>query len=315
MSKLLDNVSKEIRKKNYSLRTDETYRKWIKEFILFNNKKHPANLGAEEIKKYLSHLAVDRNLSPSSQHVALNSIVFLYKNVLKLDLGDFSKFVQSKKSRKIPVVFSKNEAKLVLSNLDGTNKIICGLLYGSGLRLMEALRLRIKDVDLEQNILVVHDGKGKKDRITLIPDVMKKYLAELINIRKNEHNIDLSRNRGYTTLPYSLSLKYKNADAQFGWQFLFASKRYVKNENGKLCRHHIYETTVQRAVKNAVKKASVHKPATTHTFRHSFATHLLENGYDIRTVQDLLGHKSLNTTMIYTHLINKGAFGVRSPLD
>ncbi len=203
MSKLLDSVSNEIRKRNYSLRTDKTYRKWIKEFILFNNKKHPSALGTEEIKEYLTHLAVDRNLSPSSQHVALNSLVFLYKKVLKINLGDFSKFVKSKISRKIPVVFSKGEVKLVLNNLTGSNKIICGLLYGSGLHLMEALRLRIKDIDLEQNILVVHDGKGKKDRITLIPEVLKKHLIELIQTRKIEHNEDLLRNRGYATLPFS----------------------------------------------------------------------------------------------------------------
>jgi len=315
MPRLMKQISDEIRKRDYSPKTEESYKKWIKDYVIFNGKIHPAELNESHVEKYLTHLALDRNLAPASQDVAKNSIVFLYKSVLNLDLGDFSKFQKSKRHAKIPVVLSKNEAKLILAQLDGTVKLICSLLYGSGLRLMEALRLRIKDVDFEMDTITVHDAKGNKDRVTLFPNKIKKVMELHLRLRQKEHNNDLFKNRGYTTLPYSLAKKYPSAAAEFGWQYIFVSPKYIKNDANKICRHHIYETTIQRAVKKAAKSAGIIKPATTHTFRHSFATHLLESGYNIRTVQELLGHKSVKTTMIYTHVMNKGGFGVRSPLD
>lgn len=315
MPKLLDNVRREIRKRNYSLKTEEAYVLWIKRFIFFNGKQHPDKLSEKHIQKFLDHLAVNKNYSPSTQSVALNSIVFLYKQVLKNHIGDFSSYVKAKKQSHIPVVFSKNEVNLVLQNMDGDSLLIAKLLYGSGLRLMEALRLRIKDVDLQQYKIYVRDGKGNKDRVTLLPVSVIKDLSSLIERRNSEHLEDLKSKRGFTTLPFQLETKYPNAAAEFKWQYVFASSRYTKNSKGNLCRHHIFESTIQRAIADALRKSKISKHGTPHTFRHSFATHLLENGYDIRTVQELLGHKSVKTTMIYTHVMNKGAFGVKSPLD
>lgn len=215
----------------------------------------------------------------------------------------------------IPVVFSKTEAKLIISNMQCVPKLITSILYGSGLRLMETLRLRIKDVDIEQNKIIVRDGKGNKDRATLLPNSIIEDLSVHIEKRKLEHKENLVRNRAFTTLPFSLEEKYPRAAKEFMWQYVFASSRYIKNSKGNLCRHHIYESTIQRAIAVALKKSEINKHGTPHTFRHSFATHLLESGYDIRTVQELLGHKSVKTTMVYTHVMNKGGFGVKSPLD
>lgn len=315
MSKLLSNVRKETRKRGYSRKTEEAYVMWIKRFILFHNKKHPLEMNEIHIQKFLDYLSVNKNYSPSTQSVALNAIVFLYKHVLHSSIGDFSKYVKAKKSPKIPVVFSKNEVNIIFEYLKKEPLLISKLLYGSGLRLMEALRLRIKDIDFDQNLIVVHDGKGKKDRTTLLPRSIKTDILLHIEQRKKEHEEDLKKNKGFTTLPYALSKKYPSAVKEFGWQYVFASSRYVKDDEGRLCRHHIFESTIQRAIAKAIKNAGINKHGTPHTFRHSFATHLLENGYDIRTVQELLGHKSVKTTMIYTHVMNKGGLGVISPLD
>jgi len=315
MPKILEQVSLELRKRNYSLKTDQAYRKWIKDYIVFSGTKHPAKLGAEDVEKYLSYLAINRNLSPSSQGVALNSIVFLYKHILKMDIGSFRDFKKAKRRLHIPVVFSKSEVKKVLSNLRGVNWLVVSLLYGSGLRLMEALRLRVKDVDLEQNIIIVRDAKGDKDRVTMIPVSLRPFLEEQTRKRKIEHEYDTSRNKGMSTLPFALARKYKNESGRFSWQYVFASPKYIRNDEGQICRHHLYETTIQKAVAKAVIISGINKHGTPHTFRHSFATHLLENGYDIRTVQELLGHKSVKTTMIYTHVLNRGGLGVKSPLD
>lgn len=315
MPKLLSQVSREVRKRNYSSKTEEAYVLWIKRFIIYNSKKHPEEMNEEHVQKFLDYLALQKNYSPSTQSVALNSIVFLYKHVLGSPIGDFSSYVKAKRKSSIPVVFSKNEVNRVLLCLKGNVLLVTKLLYGSGLRLMEALRIRIKDVDLDQNLIIVRDGKGKKDRTTLLPVSIKQDLIVQIEKRKLEHIEDLKRNRGFTTLPFLLEKKYPNAPKEFGWQYVFASSYYVKNSGGNLCRHHIYDSTIQRSVSTAVKKAGIHKHGTPHTFRHSFATHLLENGYDIRTVQELLGHKSLKTTMVYTHVMNKGGMGVKSPLD
>ena len=281
----------------------------------YKAKKHPEEMSEEHIQKFLDHLALQKNYSPSTQSVALNSVVFLYKHVLGSQIGDFSSYVKAKRKSSIPVVFSKNEVNRVLLSMKGDALLITKLLYGSGLRLMEALRIRIKDIDMDQNLIIVRDGKGKKDRTTLLPISLKPDLIAQIEKRKLKHIEDLKRNRGFTTLPFLLEKKFPNAPKEFGWQYVFASSYYVKNSRENLCRHHIYESTIQRAVSAAVKKADIRKHGTPHTFRHSFATHLLENGYDIRTVQELLAHTSVKTTMIYTHVMNKGGFGVKSPLD
>lgn len=315
MPKILEQLSLELRKRNYSVKTDQAYRKWIKDFIVFSGTIHPAKLGAPDIEKYLSHLAINRKLSPSSQGVALNSIVFLYKHILKMDIGSFRDFKKAKRRQHIPVVFSKSEAKKVLGNLKGISWLVVSLLYGSGFRLMEALRLRVKDVDFEQNIIIVRDGKGNKDRVTILPTSIRPYLEEQIRKRKIEHEKDTSQNKGMSTLPFALARKYKNEASRFSWQYVFASPKYIRNDEGQICRHHLYETTIQKAVAKAVISSGINKHGTPHTFRHSFATHLLENGYDIRTVQVLLGHKSVKTTMIYTHVLNRGGLGVRSPID
>lgn len=315
MPKILEQVSLELRKRNYSKKTDQAYRTWIKDFIVFSGTTHPAKLGAADIEKYLSYLAISRKLSPSSQGVALNLIVFLYKYVLKMEIGSFKDFKKAKRRQHIPVVFSKSEVKKVLSNIRGINWIVVSLLYGSGFRLMEALRLRVKDVDFEQNLIIVRDAKGNKDRVTLLPTSLRPHLEEQIRKRKIEHDFDTSQNKGTSTLPFALARKYKNEASRFSWQYVFASPKYIRNDEGQICRHHLYETTVQKAVAKAVAVSGINKHGTPHTFRHSFATHLLENGYDIRTVQELLGHKSVKTTMIYTHVLNRGGLGVRSPLD
>lgn len=315
MSQLLNSVSKNIKLRDMSRKTEAAYIRWIKEYILFHQKKHPKELNEKHIQSFLTHLAVNKNYAPSTQSQALNAIVFLYREVLDLEIGNFSSFKKAKPKMHIPVVFSKTEAKLIISNMQGVPKLITSILYGAGLRLMEALRLRIQDIDFDQNMIVVRNGKGNKDRITLMPGSVKVQLREHITNSKKRHNDDLIMNRGYTTLPFALSKKYPNADKEFIWQYVFASARFVKTDEGKLCRHHIFESTIQRAISTALKKTSISKHGTPHTFRHSFATHLLEAGYDIRTVQELLGHKSVKTTMIYTHVMNKGGMGVKSPLD
>jgi len=315
MSQLLNSVSTNIKLRNMSRKTESAYLRWIKEYVIFHQKKHPKDLTEKHIQSFLTHLAVNKNYSPSTQSQALNAIVFLYKEVLDQQLGDFSSFTKAKAKSHIPVVFSKNEAKSIISKMQGTPRLIASILYGSGLRLMEALRLRIQDIDFEQDMIIVRNGKGNKDRVTLLPGSVNAELREHIAKRKKMHNDDLKMNRGFTTMPFALSKKYPNADAEFFWQYVFASNRFVKSDDGKICRHHIFESTIQRAISSAIKNTSITKHGTPHTFRHSFATHLLEAGYNIRTVQELLGHKSVRTTMVYTHVMNKGGMGVKSPLD
>ena len=314
--KLLDQVRLILRTKHYSLRTEESYINWIKRFIIFHNKMHPRTMGEEEINRFLTHLAVKEHLSASTQNQALCAIVFLYKHVLQKDLGDFGEIIWSKKSKKLPVVFSHKEAKAVIDQLSGIHWLMAMLLYGAGLRLSECLELRVKDVDFGYNQIIVRDAKGGNDRVTILPEKVKKPLRGHLREVKKIHEADLRIGFGRVYLPYALKKKYPNADKEWGWQYVFpATKISTDPRTGIRRRHHIYETVLQKAVKQAIRSAEIAKQASCHTFRHSFATHLLEAGYDIRKIQELLGHKDVKTTMIYTHVVNKGIMGIKSPVD
>lgn len=314
--KLLDQVKIHLRSLHYSRRTEESYVNWIKRYIFFHDKTHPDKLGKDEIRKFLNHLAVDRNVSASTQNQALQGILFLYKEILHKDVGWVDDIKRPTKPKHIPVVYSKTEAHTVINNMSGLPQFIAQLLYGSGLRLSEALRLRVKDINFEYKHIIVRDAKGEQDRITLLPDSLIPKIKAQIDQRLILHNADLKKGFGETVLPYALAEKYKNASKEFGWQYLFPAERVISDENGKRIRHHFHESTVTKAIKAAIKKAGIEKPtASAHTFRHSFATHLLQNNYDIRTVQELLGHKDVRVTMIYTHIIKNLGLGVKSPLD
>ncbi len=314
--KLLDQVRNVIRMKHYSIRTEQAYVDWTRRFILFHKKQHPKDMGEKEIAQFISHLATDRKVASSTQNQALNAIVFLYKQVLNVDLGDFGHMERAKKPERLPTVMSRDEAGRILSSMDGIHQLMAKLLYGCGLRLMECVRLRVKDIDFDQNHLIVRDGKGMKDRSTMLPDQLKPYLLEHLERVKTTHEQDLNKGYGEVFLPFALERKYPNAAHEWGWQYVFPSGKISKDpRSGKLRRHHISENSLQRAVQKAARKANLTKHVSPHTFRHSFATHLLESGYDIRTVQELLGHKDVTTTMIYTHVIRKGGMGVQSPLD
>jgi integron integrase len=313
--KLLDKVRTELRTKHYSVRTEKTYVSWIYRFILFHSKKHPKDMGAEEIKAFINNLATNHHVSSSTQNQALQSILFLYKNIIKKDIDFIDSISRAKRIKHLPVVFSRNEASSILNNLTGINKLFVSLLYGTGMRLSEGLRLRIKDIDFEMNQIIVRDGKGEKDRLTVLPQKLVSELKDQISKLSNLHRIDLKKGLGETVLPYALSKKYPNAAKEFGWQYLFpANSFYFDEKTKKRYRYHIHESVIQKEVKKALKLAGINKPGSTHTFRHSFATHLLDSGHDIRTVQELLGHKSVKTTMIYTHVL-KTVMGVKSPLD
>lgn len=314
--KLLDQVRDVARLRHLSLRTEEAYCNWIKRFVLFHNKRHPRDMSSEEITTFLTHLAVEGQVAASTQNQALNALVFLYRQVLKIELSQIRDVVRARQSRKLPVVLTREEAEAVIARLSHVDRLIASLLYGSGLRLMEAIRLRVKDVDFARNEIVVRDGKGEKDRMTMLPQLIRIALQGQREHVERLHQQELKTGHGEVYLPYALERKYPNAAREFGWQYIFpAGKRSVDPRSGKQRRHHISELNVQRAVKKAVTEAGINKSATCHTFRHSFATHLLEAGYDIRTVQELLGHKDVRTTMIYTHVLNRGGRGVRSPLD
>jgi integron integrase len=316
MPKLLDQVRDAIRTLHYSIRTEEAYLLWVKKFILFHHKRHPLEMGEQEVSEFLTHLAVDRNVAASTQNQALSALTFLYRVVLDRPLEWLDDLVRAKRPARLPVVFTRDEVRAVLAQLEGTKWLMASLLYGSGLRLMECVRLRVKDVDCAMSQLIVRDGKGQKDRATVLPaalqDPLKQHLARV----KVLHDQDLKEGFGRVYLPYSLERKYPHADRQLGWQYVFpASQRGPDPRSGVVRRHHAAETVLQRAVRGAIGRAGLTKPGSCHTFRHSFATHLLEAGYDIRTVQELLGHQDVSTTMIYTHVLNKGGQGVRSPID
>jgi integron integrase len=314
--RLLDQVREKIRIKHYSIRTEQAYISWIKRFILFHHKRHPNEMGKQEIEAFLTHLAKNLNVASSTQNQAFNALLFLYNQVLDKALGDKINATRAKKPRRLPTVMTNEEAMKVINNLSGSNKLMAKLLYGSGLRLMECLRLRVKDVDFGMHQIMVRDGKGKIDRVTLLPESVKADLKEQLESVKAIHENDINQGYGKVYLPYALSRKYPNANLEWCWQYVFPSKSLSKDpRTGATRRHHIHENSLQKAVKKAVKLTRIPKPVSCHTFRHCFATHLLESGYDIRTVQELLGHKDVNTTMIYTHVIKKGGKGVKSPLD
>jgi integron integrase len=314
--KLLEQVRTVIRLRHYSLRTEQTYVSWIKQYIFFNDKRHPAELGAAEVTRFLSHLAVSRRVAASTQNQALAAILFLYRHVLKQDLPWLEDVERAKRPKRIPTVFTRTEVKAVLSHLTHTNWLMASLLYGAGLRLRECLTLRVKDLDFQYRQILVREGKGDKDRKTMLPSSLIEPLRQQLSRVKALHQRDLRIGFGSVYLPYALARKYPNASRDWSWQYVFPSAKLSNDPiSGEKRRHHVMESALQRAMKDAIRAAGINKPGSCHTLRHSFATHLLEDGYDIRTVQELLGHKDLNTTMIYTHVLNRGGRGVKSPLD
>jgi integron integrase len=314
--KLLDQVRQCLRLKHLSKRTEEAYVYWVHQFIIFHHKRHPLTMAESEIRQFLSHLAIDKEVAPSTQNQAFNALIFLYGSVLKKELGKIGDIERAKREKYIPVVFTKEEARSILSNLTGEYKLIAGLLYGSGLRLMECVRLRVQDIDFAANHIVVKDGKGNKSRITVLPAKLKESLRRQINSVQSLHQFDLQQGYGEVLLPNAYKRKSPLSAKALGWQFLFPSKnRSGDPRSGMIMRHHLDESGVQRSLKEAISKTEIVKQGSPHSFRHSFATHLLEDGHDIRTVQELLGHKDVRTTMIYTHVLNKKGLTVRSPLD
>jgi integron integrase len=313
--KLLDQVRDALRVKHYSYQTEKTYVYWIRRFILFHNKRHPSEMGTAEVTQFLTHLAVTEHVAATTQNQALNAIVFLYRFVLQQELVGVDA-VRAKKSRYLPTVLTPDEVQHIIAHLYGVYKLVVQLLYGSGLRLSEGLQLRVKDIDFAQHQLVIRDTKGKESRVTMLPNRLIELLQAHLQSVRGLHQQDLDRGYGSVYLPFALERKYPHADRAWIWQYVFPADRLSRDpRSGTVRRHHLHETGVQRAVRDAVRMAKVEKRVTCHTFRHSFATHLLQNGYDIRTVQELLGHKDVKTTMIYTHVLNRGGRGVRSPLD
>jgi integron integrase len=313
---LLEVVRSKIRSRHLSYRTEVVYLHWIRRLIRFHGRRHPREMGAPEVEQFLTHLAVERKVSASTQNQALQAILFLYRQVLEIELPWLENVTRAQRSRRLPVVLSRPEVQSLLASLDGVYWLLGGLLYGSGLRLSEALRLRVKDLVLDRGELIVRDGKGGKDRVTVIAanvmPVLKGHLARLYEWHVNERR----HNRPGVSLPNALARKYPNAATQWGWQYVFPSTGVCRDPySGRWVRHHLHEKSMQRAMQNAVRKAGLVQPASCHTLRHSFATHLLADGYDIRTVQELLGHSDVKTTMIYTHVMRKGAKGVKSPMD
>jgi len=313
--KLLTEIQNKMRTSSYSSKTIEAYTHWIKEFIRFNNTRHPRELGKEHLEKYLTHLAVERDVSASTQNQALSAILYLYKKIVVKEIGWLQDVVRARRTVRLPVVFTKQEINSIFNHLSGVPKLICSLLYGSGLRLGEALSLRVKDIDFENKQIIIREAKGGKDRTTPLPQKIIPELRTHLNGVYIQHKKDLKNGKGKTKLPFALAKKYPNANSELGWQYVFPADKFITEKNsGLVFRFHIHESTIQKRIKEAKRKSRILKHATSHTFRHSFATHLLENGYDIRTIQELLGHSSVKTTMIYTHVANIGV-GIKSPLD
>lgn len=314
--RLLDQMRAEIRVRHYSIRTEEAYVDWARRYILFHNKRHPKDMGAEQVRDFLSYLATERKVSASTQNQAKSALLFLYRQVLGIQLPWLDEVISAKSSRRLPVVLTQVEARRLLNSLSGTMGLITSLLYGTGMRLLEGLRLRVKDVEFTRREIIVREGKGNKDRVTVLPENLILPLKSHLEKVKALHERDLDAGFGEVYMPEALARKYPSASKSWGWQYVFPSPvRSIDPRSGRERRHHIYEASVQRAVREAAKLAEIHKPVTPHVLRHSFATHLLQSGYDIRTVQELLGHKDVQTTMIYTHVLNRGGRGIVSPLD
>jgi integron integrase len=314
--RLRDQVHEVMRFKQFSLRTEETYWNWIRQFIFFHNKRHPREMGKAEIEAFLTHLAARRNVAVSTQNQALNALVFLYREVLHQPFDELGPVERPRRLPRLPVVLSRAEVDRLFDAMEGTTRLIAQLLYGTGLRLMEGLRLRVKDLDFERGQVAVHDGKGRKDRVTMLPEKLKPDLQQHLKRVHSLHRRDLAEGLGRVWLPGALRVKYPNADREWAWQWVFPSQSVSVDPRSRLKRrHHLDSGTVDKALRLAVAKAGLAKRVTSHTFRHSFATHLLQRGNDIRTIQELLGHADVSTTMIYTHVLRQGGLGVRSPLD
>lgn len=314
--RLLDQVRDALRRKHYSYRTEKTYLHWIRRFIYFHDKRHPRDMAEPEVARFLTYLAVERKVSASTQNQAFNAILFLYKQVLEREIRLIQGVVRAKRPERLPVVLTREEVNAVLTRLSGRDRLMACLMYGAGLRVMECLRLRVKDIDFGMNQIVVRDGKGQKDRVTPLPVAVVPALREQIVEVRRVRDADLAEGYGEVSLPFALERKYPNASRELAWWYVFpASQRSRDPYSQRIKRHHIDDSVIQRAVKEAIRSTGIAKPASCHSFRHSFATHLLASGQDIRTIQELLGHSDVSTTMIYTHVLGKGARGVASPLD
>ena len=316
--KLLDQMRDKLRLRNYSYETEKSYVSWARRYILFHAKRHPLDLCKPELEAFLTHLAVEQDVAPSTQNQALQAILFLYREVLEQPISGNINALRAREHRRLPTVLTPNEVRAVLNQLTGVHHLCAALLYGSGLRVNECLSLRVKDIDLDRREIIVRSGKGDQDRVTMLPESILTELGAHLQMVHAQHQRDLVLDHGRIPLPHALAAKYPNAAQEWIWQFIFPANglsQDPRSDDGVLYRWHLHESAVQRAVRSAAQKAGITKPVTPHTFRHSFATHLLENGYDIRTVQELLGHQDVKTTMIYTHVLNRGPKAVRSPLD
>jgi integron integrase len=314
--KLLDQVSEALRTKHYAYRTEETYVDWIKRYILFHKKRHPKDMDVEEIREFITYLATERKVATSTQNQALSAILFLYRTVLEKEIILPPELVNPSRPKRLPTVLTHSEAMSVINQMYGTPRLMAKILYGSGLRLMECMRLRVKDIDFDNHQIIVRGGKGDDDRATILPDSVAAEIKHILQDVKVLHDKDLREGYGETILPNALGVKYKNAGKQWGWQFIFpASQRSMDRASGLIRRHHLDESVLQKAIHDAAELTRIDKPVTAHTFRHSFATQLLQAGYDIRTIQEILGHKDVKTTMIYTHVLQRGGLAVKSPLE
>jgi integron integrase len=314
--RLLDRVRREIRVRHYSIRTETAYVEWVRRFVLFHDKRHPRDMGADEVAKFLSHLAVERDVSPSTQGQAKSALLFLYRVVLNLDLPWLDEIVAARNPRRLPVVLTPSEVRRLMGEMSGSAGLVASLLYGTGMRLLEGLRLRLKDLEFERREVLVRSGKGGKDRVTVLPENLVLPLQQQAAKVRALHQRDLDEGFGAVWLPHALAVKYPSAPRALGWQWVFPSaKRSHDPRSDAVRRHHLSEASIQKTMSVAARRAGIDKPCSPHILRHSFATHLLQSGYDIRTVQELLGHSDVSTTMIYTHVLNRGGRGIRSPLD